>query len=291
MESLLSFLQNLPLPETVRKAFFSAEQFKHDQKLFLTLGSVFAPAFPGLSSWQELRLNAACYLGSLGIYQLDTVLDEQVQGTERITKAYQGQLLMLESQRILSHLFELQHPFWETYYKRVEKHYHELILSKDISEPLTETGYLHLLEHKYAMLYVPLDALFFLTGQTQPVQYATIEASLQLFCKGYNLPNEVMGMAEDMSLGITNYAYWRLKDSLKEIGIEADDYGYEELHTLLYASGLGETLLDEAVEAFREADLLAKTVKLPGYQKLIYYRIENVLSRKKVIEEHKTIIS
>ncbi|PSR51873.1 hypothetical protein AHMF7605_28595 [Adhaeribacter arboris] len=281
--ALLAFLQEVPFPETLRAHFFSLDSFASNQDLFLGFASVFTPAFPGLSPAQELLLNAAVYLGAKGIYHLDNVWDLQVAGEKRTNQAYQGQLFLLESQRMLSQLFPFQDDFWREYYGLLTKHFQELTLSKNIDEPLTEQAYQELLAHKYAMLYCPVNALFSLTGKKHPSAYRTILDSLQWFCKGYNLPNEVMGLTEDLHLQINNYAYWRLQEYLLPMDIQVQDYSYEDLHKMLYASELAVTLMDEAIEALTQAAQLVSPLELVDYQKLIYRLIDNVRQKKEFL--------
>ena len=284
MTSLISIIKEGPLPDPIKNHLINSSNLKDWQEVWLGYVFIFQPAYPRINQKQFELLNAASYLGARAVYEMDHVYDLQITGKAIRPNLINGQYLFNESQRLLSQLFHFDSPFWKMYYQRLEEHYKELELSGQ-KYMLNDERYQELLQYKYALMYVPLDALYVLDDQKSSDINTALLSALKFFIKGYNLPNEVEGLADDIEQGINNYAWWRLIEELQQYDIPNPDNA-AELQNLLFATRLGETLYDEAIAALEQSLRIIKDFSLFHFENMIKRRIKSTEKRKELVTNH-----
>lgn len=280
-------INELPLPLDVKNKLVGSKKLKY---LFSSFGSAFQACFPGIATDELLLIDTGTFLLAAGTYAVDNVYDLQVEGLAIQKRLMYGHFCHQESQRLLSQLFLMKDPFWEKYYNRYSNHFKELKVSRELDDELTFTRYTELLGYKYSLLNLPIDIMHHLTDEKNTDNYETILESLKWFTVGYNLPNEVKGLEEDLMGGINNYAWWRLKAQLEKLDIPFAHLSPEALHKLLYATGLAEQLLNESFEAFQKALDIVSHLNVPGYITIVKHRLAKNKRMKTKIEEHLTVL-
>ncbi|HEX5624779.1 MAG TPA: hypothetical protein VFX48_02080 [Saprospiraceae bacterium] len=284
--NVIQTIQTQALPDEIKSALTDPELLKNQESLFLCFAQAFMDAFPGIPENEQVLINTITYLGARGIYEADPVYDIQIQGPEIQKHLVHSHFYHCESQRLLSHLFPIDHPLWAVYYQRYWQHFGELRESRMTDKRLDFKTYLQLLRYKYAMLYVPIDIMHYRTGQQYRESYERICEALQWFTVGYNIPNEIRGLKIDLETHINNYAWWRLMEKLPELDIDYRDYSSEELHKLVYVTGLAERMLEESLEAFEKALACIRPLNLPLFEYIIHKRIENNKMEMEILQEH-----
>lgn len=284
MSSPIDIIKEGPLPESIKSYLIDSSNLQEWQEVWLGYVFIFQPAYPRVNQKQFEVLNAASYMAARAVYEMDHVYDLQVTGKAIRANLINGQYLFNESQRLLSKLFHFDSPFWKMYYQRLEEHYKELELSGQ-QYMLTDDLYQELLQYKYALMYVPLDALYILDEQKSSYVNTALLSALKLFIKGYNLPNEVEGLADDIEQEINNYAYWRLLEELQQHNIPNPGKA-AELQNLLYATRLAETLYDEATADLEQSLRVIKELSLYHFENMIKRRIASTEKRKELVTNH-----
>jgi len=290
-QKIVQLVASLPLPQPMKDRLLDPERLEKQKFLFLPFALAFADCFPGLTAADHILINASTYLGASGVYTMDGVFDLQIEGPAIQEPLIYGQLYMQESQRLLSRLFPDEGSFWVQYYQRYSDHFQELEESRQVDKELDFAHYRQLLGYKYSLLYVPVDMLFYLSGEKHRAAYDKIQESLQWFTVGYNLPNEVKGLEEDIRTGVNNYAWWRLRDELEQHDINPADHSAEEVHKLLYATGLAEQLLVESLDAFEKALAIVADLEVPLFRAIIEARMQSNRDMKAQIQEHLAAIA
>ena len=82
-----------------------------------------------------------------------------------------------------------------------------------------------------------------------------------------------------------NYAYWQLVEELQQYNIP-NPGNPKQLQNLLYATRLGETLYDEAIEALEQALKVVKELSLYHFENMIKRRIISTEKRKELVTDH-----
>ncbi|MBK9271550.1 MAG: hypothetical protein IPM48_08120 [Saprospiraceae bacterium] len=274
-----------PMPEDIKQLLVNEEVMRSQRSLFLCLAQAFMKAFPGLNEDQQIRINAIIYLGSTGIYEADKVYDIQISGASIQEPLVRSHFCFIESQRLLTGLFSANSEFWKVYYKRYWDHFKELKESKQTDRKLDFDEYRNLLKHKYSMIYLIADILYFLTDQKYTDTYLNLIQVMEWFTVGYNIPNEIRGLKTDMDTNINNYAWWRLKEILPEFGIQNDELSSEEMHKMIYLTGLAERMLRESLDAFDQAIAMVRPYGLELLEHIIRKRIESNQHEMEILQE------
>jgi hypothetical protein len=279
-----------PLPEPIRSYVLRQELIQTQEKLFLCIAQAFVPAFPGVNPTEQIKVNALIYLGARGIYEADPVLDNQVEGKSIHDPLMRSQFCTMEAVRILSGLFPADSPFWPQYYARYADHFDELKESGQTDKKLGQDAYTSLLAKKYALLYLVLDTWHYLTDQKNKQAYEDLQQAVAWFTIGYNIPNEIRGLKTDLETHVNNYAYWRLLELLPEMGLSAADFDQEELHKLVYVSGLAERMLTESLAAFEQTMTVANQYDLNLFKQIVLSRMESNQKEMDVLQEELSLI-
>lgn len=283
---VIKTIHALPIPQEVKTALTDLKLIDSQQNLFMCFAQAFMSAFPGIDSATQNLINTITYLGARGIYEADRVYDVQISGREIQKPLMFSHFYHSEAQRLLSSLFPSHHAFWSQYYQRYWLHFSELEESYNTNTKLNFNAYCRLLHCKYAMLYVPVDMMHFLTDQRHLDSYQSIIQSLKWFTVGYNIPNEIRGLKTDLETHINNYAWWRLKEKLSEFNIDPEDHSPEELNKLVYVTGLAEKMLEESLEAFDKAIEKVQPLELPIYEYVVRKRVESNKMEMEILQEH-----
>jgi hypothetical protein len=286
----MQHIEDGPMPANIRSYVLRPELLKTQEKLFLCIAQAFVPAFPGVSTSDQIRVNALIYLGARGIYEADPVLDNQVIGKNIHEPLMRSQFCTMEAVRILSGLFSADSPFWPQYYARYTDHFDELKESSQTDKKLDHDAYISLLAKKYALLYLVLDTWHYLAGQKNKQAYEDLLKAVAWFTIGYNIPNEIRGLKTDLETHVNNYAYWRLLDLLPEMGLSAADFDQEELHKLVYVSGLAERMLNESMAAFEYSMTIADQYDLTLFKQIVLSRMESNQREMDVLQEELSLI-
>lgn len=285
IQSVIHTIKSSALPDPIKHWLTDEERVQTQKALFLCFAQALVPGFGELDKSCQVKLNTLVYLGASGIYEADKVYDIQVQGPAIQTPLIQSHFCLVESQRILSRLFEEDDPFWNTYYQRYWNHFQELAQSKCVKQRLDCDEYKNLLRHKYALLYLVADILHHLSDCQFVDQYERLKESLEWFTIGYNIPNEIRGLKTDLDTQVNNYAWWRLLEILPEFGMDADELSSEELHKMVYFTGLAERMLEESLVAFRKAKECVRPLGLNLFEQLIDARMQRNKKEMDILHE------
>jgi hypothetical protein len=289
LQNIEEKVKGLPIPHDVREKFALSAQ-GGQQNLFASITGAFTPCFPSVNAQYVVNLSTAVYLGASAVYVLDPVLDQQASTDQSIQCIRESHFLFNESTRILSEIFEPDNAFWKKYYQRIDDHFAEPVLSKNIGAELGAETYKALLAKKYSLLFVPLDGLYYLDQKENSQHYTAVEELLKTFILGFNIPNEIRGISDDIRCTINNYALWRLKKLLPEFELNADDFDADELHKLVYATGLAAQLYDEALQYLAEAKRMAEELDMLLLAKLINHRMKAASVEKVQLEEELNLL-
>ena len=284
LQDIEAGIQDLPIPPDLRKKFALSTKEVH-KNLFAAITGAFAPCFPSVTATDLVNLSTAVYLGASAVYALDPVLDQQASTAENIIYIRESHFLFNEATRILSGIFEPGHAFWIKYSQRIDDHFSEPALSKNVHTELDTETYRKLLAKKYSLLFVPLDGLYFLDKQENSSNYESLQELMNKFILGYNIPNEIRGISDDIRCSINNYALWRLKKLLPEFELRAEDFNADELHKLVYATGLASLLYDETLHYFSEAKKMAEELNLSLLANLVNDSMRKASAEKLQLEE------
>ena len=290
IQSVIYSIRASALPDSIKLWLTDKERVQSQKALFLCFAQALVPAFGRLDKSSQIRLNTLVYLGASGIYEADKVYDIQVKGPDIQTPLVQSHFCLVESQRILAGLFEEESPFWNTYYQRYWNHFQELKQSKCIHVRLDYHEYKNLLRHKYALLYLVADILHHLSDCQYVENYERLTETLEWFTIGYNIPNEIRGLKTDLDTQINNYAWWRLLEILPEYGMDAGELSSEELHKMVYFTGLAERMLEESLEAFRKAKECVRPLGLNLFERLIDSRMQRNTKEMEILHEELTSV-
>jgi hypothetical protein len=280
----------LPIPADLREKFRLSHQ-GGQRNLFAMLTGAFASQFPGVTHQQLVTLSSSVYLSAHAVYLLDPVLDFQAEDGDILSLVRESHFLFNESTRLLTEIFSPEDAFWPHYYQRFDDHFAEPVLSKNVEAELDLSAYQALLAKKYSLLFVPLIGLHHLSNRQHTVQFEKLNTLMQRFIIGYNIPNEIKGVSDDIRGTINNYAFWRLKKLLPEYEMDAHDYSADELHKMVYATGLASQLYDEALHYLNQARQMAEEEKLPLLVKLLDDRIESTEAEKIKVNEEMNLIN
>jgi hypothetical protein len=285
IQSVIYTIRTSALPDPIKEWLTGKERVQSQKALFLCFAQALVPAFGKLDKSSQIRLNTLVYLGASGIYEADKVYDIQVEGPDIQTPLIQSHFCLVESQRILAGLFGEKSSFWNIYYQRYWDHFQELKQSKCIHSRLDYHEYKNLLRHKYALLYLVADILHHLSNCQYVNHYERLIETLEWFTIGYNIPNEIRGLKTDLDTQINNYAWWRLLEILPEYGLDAGELSSEELHKMVYFTGLAERMLEESLEAFRKAKECVRPLELNLFEKLIDSRMQRNRKEMDILQE------
>ncbi len=279
--TIIGFLKGLPFPPRVNEIIFDEKNLNNHKELFLPFFHAVSEPFPSIELETKKIAGAAVYLGALGVYGLDPVLDLQISG-EKIRPSISSSFCLLQhAQFLLSKIFPPSSKFWKSYFYRWELHFKELELSKVDEETLIQWNkedYYSLLSHKYALLFTPLDICYHLSHSDHKT-YSLLENALKDFIIGYNIPNEIVGFQQDTELNIANYSWCKMVPKLKEIGLQVEDYSLSDLHKLLYLTGTAENMYQESLQAYDRCLITLKELNLGLLEKIVS------ASKKKIKQE------
>ncbi len=286
--SIIYFLKELSFSPHTKDLVFEERNLKAHKALFLPFFHAIAEAFPSIKEEPKKIAGAAVYLGAMAVYELDPVLDLQLKAEKSNQHITTSISLLQQAQLLLSRIFTPDSMFWDDYFRRWRLHFHELELSKVNKKTQiqwTREDYYHLLTHKYALIFTPLDICYHLT-LTDRNTYTLLENTLKDFIIGYNIPNEISGFQQDGELNIANYSWCKLVPRLKEMGLQAEDYSLPELHKLLYLSGTAEEMYQESLQAFERCLKTIKKLNLGLLENLIKARKEKIRKESEMSSDY-----
>jgi len=292
--AVISRIQSIGLPKTLRDHVLAEDVLRNHRGYLIPLCYALSPAFGKLEHDEQVTICTAIFLGAMGVYALDPVLDLQITGPGVKKPISDSFLLISASQHLLSEVIPPKSRFWKKYQERLKDHFLEIELS-EVSESdqreWNQAAYHELLKFKYSLFYLPLDILFHLTGERAKTNYYYLREAFFQFTIGFNIPNEIVGFTSDSSLGLKNYAWVRLAEYLDKEKLDKHLFTTEELHKLIYLSGIATELYDEALQAFEECLSIVKPMKLPLFEKIVNDRIKVTFKEKEALKTYLQNIS
>ncbi|WP_209330550.1 hypothetical protein [Lunatimonas salinarum] len=289
-----SRIQSLELPNPLRERILNEELPQHQRDYLIPLCYSLSPAFGEIDEEDQITISTAIFLGAMGIYLLDPILDLQMTGSEIKSPLCDSILAISASQQLLNEVIPAKSRFWNKFQERLRDHFHEVSLSsvkKTGKKAWNQAAYHELLKFKYSLLYLPLDALFHLTNEKAKTNYYYLREALFYFTIGFNIPNEIIGFTSDTTLGLKNYAWVHLSEYLENENLDKRLFTAEELHKLIYLSGIATALYDEALEAFDECLSTVKPMNLPLFERIVHERIKVTIKEKEAINTYLQNIS
>jgi hypothetical protein len=252
------------------------------------------PAFGAVEPEDQITISAAVYMGAMGVYTLDPVLDLEISGNDINHPVSEAFLLISTSQQLLNEVIPPHSRFWKKYQTRLLDHFKETTANRRVSATDTDwnqSTYYDLLRLRYSLLYLPLDILFHLTGETSKANYYHLGEALFHFTIGFNIPNEIIGFASDSKVGLKNYAWVRLSEFLEKEHLDPGQFSLEELHKIVYLTGIATELYDEALAAFNQCLSIIRPLNLPLFEKIVHHQIKKTIKEKEGLTSYLQNIS
>lgn len=287
-QQVIDRIKSTGLPRPLLEKITDVTLVKKQSSYLIPFCYALTPAFGAIEEDVQITINAAIYLGAMGVYALDPVLDLQVSGEQVKNPITDGFLLISTSQQLLNEVIPSKSRFWKKYQARLLDHFKEASVNRmDSSDKngWNQAAYHELLKLRYSLLYLPLDILFHLTGESSKTNYYYLSESLFHFTVGFNIPNEIVGFTSDSNLGLKNYAWIPLSEYLEKENLDRRLFSFEELHKIMYLTGIATQLYDEALAAFDDCLAIIRPLNLPLFEKIVHKQV------KKTIKEKEGLIS
>ena len=185
----MSYIRTTPINGYARE-LLTATQVHLEHCLELNSTVLFSPVFNGLSSTAATQIMHLEQCASYAMCLKHASLNGNLDIDSRNDAARASQVYVLEMQRIVGHLFDIDHAFWARYYDRHNKalrYDHVAVEVAGIHEAM------HHYQRRYAAYLVPIDSLHYLTDQVERTSYELIVQSVSWLLAGYFTPDAQSG--------------------------------------------------------------------------------------------------
>jgi hypothetical protein len=250
-EPFKEYIQSLSLSSLFKNQIIDEKFAQNNPAYYQNYPSLFSKAF--LVTEKELELlNIAGYLYYQATIFADALLDEQ--------DASKFPLILIcqeESIKILTHIYGLNHNFWQVWNTRKQEYLEAIFLEKSFSkkESVTIEEYELLADKKSAFGKVAIDCLYCFDN-TNIDLYNQLLLSHKYFSVAFQLNDDIQDLKSDIEKGQFNWARYLLEQ--EKIENKEPDF----LEKILYVRGiatqmykLGINYCNKALEVIENSDV------------------------------------
>ncbi|WP_147678656.1 hypothetical protein [Algibacter pacificus] len=200
-------------------------------------------------------------------FEFDKIIDSEVNFESQYVAKENKTLVAVKSVQsaiqILSSIFPLNHPFWDTLNQALSDYYENTLEEKyqSIKQPLYSLeAFENYAIAKHCLAYIPIAGLNFLFKCNR--DYQALRKMYTHIFLAMQMNDDLEDFNDDIENNQWTYLHARVVKFLNTENIEEDKSLTKFKERLLYVSGIGTEAIDYVKLHFNEALLLAKTLSL-----------------------------
>jgi hypothetical protein len=279
-ESYKEYIQNLSLSNLFKNQIIDENFAQNNPVYYQNYPSLFSKAF--LVPEKELELlNTAGYLYYQATIFADSLLDEQ--------DASKFPLILIcqeESIKILTHIFGLNHNFWQVWNTRKQEYLEAIYLEKSFSkkESVTIGEYELLADKKSAFGKVAIDCLYCFDNINID-SYNQLLLSHKYFSVAFQLNDDIQDLKSDIEKGQFNWAKYLLQQE------KIDNKDPKTLEKFLYIRGIATQMYKLGINYCDKAYSAIENVNVADWKNVLMETKKSFLVSIKEIENYLEILS
>ncbi|ELR73693.1 squalene-hopene cyclase [Fulvivirga imtechensis AK7] len=196
-------------------------------------------------------LSLAGFLYFKSIVNIDVIFDSQ-EAQSPFQNYILANICQEETVKLLSELFDSNHPFWKAWNKRKFEYVKAYQIDQESHNIRTYEEFETLADFKCAFGKIAIDSLFFLSGCQNKASYEKVLNSHKCFYAAFQILDDIADFKEDMENGQFNIVGFELRKQLTETEIKESTI--RDLKTKLYLNGTIRKLQDQALSYIEQAE-------------------------------------
>lgn len=244
--------------------------------LYLKLNDFFSVLFD-IDDDKLTQLSGASYFYFKTIIRFDKLLDNDSQNNLSFDFLLQYQ----ESVRILEKLFP-ENEFWDHLYK------HFAVLQKTFKKEKTlnlenianEHVFYEIAKNKSILAYAIIDALVILSNSNNCEK--ELKSILSFIHLAFQIRDDIDDFKQDLTQNQITLPIYRVENYIKLNNIKSNSN--KNHHSILYGSGIVNKLIKEAIEFYKEAQKLARSLNLNELVEFLEFEVNDCVSQLGEIE-------
>lgn len=236
---------------------------------------MFSEAFVNINLGALEKLNLASYFCFRYVVLKDSIIDNQVEN-KSITKYEKIALCYMQhALKLLKNLFDEKSLFWKKWKIRKYELDSTVELDKTInSSNYTEEIFKEFAWNKSGLAKLAIDALFILDGEKNKKNYDILLESHKEFSCAMQIYDDLFDVVEDQKNIQFNFAFHKINNELKRLGIDKNSLSKEEIEKYFFASGKAKEVLSSGMQYIKNAMQYSIALNVDTWENVLkFYQI------------------